>query len=204
MSIEYLARYEGRFEELIAEAAQVGLANGLTTMFDSWGPLKPLLTVRDRIAKGEIPGSRLYVAGNIIGLTGPFGRDFNGEGETKVSKPFRERIDQLWEEGTGPELMWMTPDSLRLAIRAYAARRMDFLKYAVSGHPQMEMLMFSPEQQRVIVEEAHQAGIVVQTHTTSVESVRQAVEAGVDLMQHCSITKSTRSGPSNLANAPIW
>ena len=187
-SIEFMARYEGRFEELIAEAAQVGLANGLTTVFDSWGPLTPLLTVRDRIAKGEIVGSRLYVAGNIIGFTGPFGRDFNGDAEKIASKPFRERIDKLWEEGTGPELMWMTPDTLRLAIRAYAARGMDFLKYAVSGHQLMEMLMFSPEQQRVIVEEGHRAGVVVETHTTSVESLRQAIELGVDLMQHCSIT----------------
>ena len=185
VSIEYLARYEGRFEELIAEAAQVGLANGLTTMFDSWGPRKPLITVRDRIARGEIPGSRLYVAGNIIGLTGPFGRDFN-EREQGVSKPFRQRIDSLWEEGTGPELMWMTPDSVRSVIRRYASRGMDFLKYAASGHTQMEMLMFSPDQQRAIVEEGHRAGLVVQTHTTSVESVRQAIEAGVDLMQHCS------------------
>lgn len=188
ISIEFLARYEGRFEELIAEAAQVALANGLTTIFDSWGPLQPLLTVRDRIAKGEIPGSRLFVAGNIIGFTGPFGRDFNGDAEKTVSKAFRSRIDDLWEEGTGPELMWLTPDSLRHAIRKYAARGMDFLKYGVSGHTQMEMLMFSPEQQRVIIEEGHRAGIVVQTHTTSVESLRQAIEAGVDLMQHCSIS----------------
>ncbi len=84
--------------------------------------------------------------------------------------------------------MWLTPDSLRVAIRAYTAKKMDFLKYAVSGHTSMEMLMFSPEQQRVIVEEGHRAGITVQTHTTSVESLRQAIEAGVDLMQHCSIT----------------
>ena len=188
VSIEFLARYEGRFEDLIVEAAQVGLANGLTTVFDSWGPLKPLLTVRDRIARGEIPGSRLYVAGNIIGFTGPFGRDFNVDAEKTTSKGFRTRIDELWEEGTGPELMWLTPDSLRLAIRRYAERGMDFLKYAASGHTQMEMLMFSPEQQRVIVEEGHRAGIVVQTHSTSVESLRQSIEAGVDLMQHCSIT----------------
>lgn len=198
VSIEFLARYEGRFEELIAEAAQVALANGLTTIFDSWGPLKPLLTVRDRIARNEIPGSRLYVAGNIIGFTGPFGRDFNNA-EKVVSTPFRERIDKLWEEGTGTELMWLTPDSLRLAIRAYIARGMDFLKYGVSGHTQMEMLMFSPEQQRVIIDEGRRAGLVVETHTTSVESLRQAIEAGVDLMQHCSITGRVRMPESTLA-----
>lgn len=188
ISLEFLARYEGRFEALIEEAAQVALKNGLTTVFDSWGPLAPLVAVRDRIDRGELPGARMFVAGNIIGLTGPLGRDFNAEGETEATAPFVKRIDDLWERNTGPELMWLTPDSLRAEIRRYTAGPEDFLKYAVSGHTQMEMLMFSPEQQRVIVEEGHRAGKVVQTHTTSVESLRQAIEAGVDLLQHCSIT----------------
>ena len=48
-SIEFISRYEGRYEDLIEEAAQVTLKNGVTTVFDSWGPLQPLLNVRDRI-----------------------------------------------------------------------------------------------------------------------------------------------------------
>ncbi len=79
-SIEFIARYEGRYEDLIEEAAQVTLKNGLTTVFDSWGPLQPLLNVRDRIRRGETTGSRVQVAGNIVGLSGPFGRDFNQAG----------------------------------------------------------------------------------------------------------------------------
>ena len=191
ISLEYLARFEGRFETVIEEAAQVALRNGLTTVFDSWGPLQPLVRVRDRIARGEVPGARLFVAGNIIGLTGPLGRDFNGGGETEGTKPFVKRINDLWELGTGPRLMWLTPDSLRKEIRAYADGPENFMKYAASGHTLMEMLMFSPEQQRVIVEEGHRAGKVVQTHSTSIESLRQAIEAGVDLMQHCSIAGIT-------------
>lgn len=197
-SIEYLARYENRFEDLIEEAAQVALKNGLTTLFDSWGPLRPLLAVRDRIRQGETVGSRLFVAGNIIGFTGPLGSDFNGEGEKTATKAFAKRINDLWEVGTGPELMWLTPDSLRLVIRKYAGSGMDFLKYGASGHQLMEMLMFSPEQQRAIVEEGHRAGIIVQTHSTSVESLRQAIEAGVDMLQHCSIT-----GPVPMSDATI-
>jgi imidazolonepropionase-like amidohydrolase len=188
VSIEFLARYEGRFEELIAEAAQVALKNGLTTVFDSWGPLRPLIAVRDRLKRGEIPGSRLFVAGNIIGFTGPFGRDFSEANERAASKAFLQRINPLWELNTGPELMWLTPDSLRIEIRKYLANGMDFIKYAASGHTQQEMLMFSPEQQRVIVDEGHKAGVIVETHTTSIESLRQALDAGVDLMQHCTVT----------------
>src|SRR5258708_30904401 len=41
--LENLVRYEHRYEELIAEAAQVALKNGLTTVFDTWGPRKPLI-----------------------------------------------------------------------------------------------------------------------------------------------------------------
>src|SRR5262249_4261092 len=132
--------------------------------------------------------SRLYVAGNILGMTGPFGRDFNGPAETGASKPFVKRINEEWEHGTGPEILWLTPDSMRAVIRGYVAKGPDFLKFAVSGHTLQEMLMFSPEQQRVLVEEGHRGGIVVQTHTTSIESLKGAMDAGVDLMQHCSIT----------------
>ena len=48
--------------------------------------------------------------------------------------------------------------------------------------------MFSPESQRAIVEECHRAGIIAQTHTMSVDSLRQGIEAGIDMGQHMEIT----------------
>lgn len=184
---EYLARYEDRLDALIEEAAQVALKAGLTTVFDSWGPLEALQRVRDRIAKGDIPGSRIYAAGNILGFSGPLGRDFaEPSGKTSTST-FVDRINRRWELGTGPDILWLPPDSLRTVVRSYLARKPDFLKYAVTGHLAMDLLTFSPAQQRVIVEEARRAGLVVETHTTSIASFQLAVEAGVDLMQHCTI-----------------
>jgi imidazolonepropionase-like amidohydrolase len=183
-SIEFMARYEGRYEDLIEEAAQVTLRQGLTTVFDSWGPLQPLMNVRDRINRGEALGSRMFVAGNIVGFSGPFGRDFNGAGGAIATKPFVKRINKIWEENTGPELMWMTPDQLRVEIRKYIARGIDFLKYGASGHRDEDFIMFSPAAQQVIVEECHRAGIIVQTHTTNNEALRLVLEAGVDMMQH--------------------
>src|SRR4051794_18224567 len=43
---EILARYMGRYDELIAETAQLALKSGLTTVFDTWGPRRDLMTVR--------------------------------------------------------------------------------------------------------------------------------------------------------------
>ena len=190
-SIEFIVRYEDRYEDLIEEAAQVTLKNGVTTVFDSWGPLQPLLNVRDRINRGETIGSRTFVAGNIVGLSGPFGRDFNVAAETTATKALVRRVNRLWEENTGPDLMWDTPDQVRREIHRYLSRGIDFLKYAASGHREEDFLQFSPEQQQAIVEEVHRAGIIAQTHTTSVESLRQALEAGVDMLQHGSVTGPT-------------
>src|SRR5262245_18057250 len=49
MRLENLMRYSGRYEDLIIEAAQVALRNGLTTVFDTIGLRKALIAVRDRI-----------------------------------------------------------------------------------------------------------------------------------------------------------
>ena len=46
------------------------------------------------------------------------------------------------------------------------------------------LIGFSPRQQAVIVAEAHKRGKPVQTHATSSEGLRLAVEAGIDLIQH--------------------
>ena len=200
VSIEFIARYEDRLELLIAEAAQIALKYGLTTVFDTWGPLQPLMNVRDSINRNEIPGSRLFVAGNIVGLSGPFGRDFNTRASWVAPKRFVQRINALFEENTGPQLSLLSPEQLRGEIKMYIERGIDFLKYAVNGHdckgcsglPEKLnlawLLLFTPEAQKVIVEESHKANITVQTHTNTVVALRQAVEAGVDLMQHCALT----------------
>src|SRR5262249_17863541 len=156
------------------EAAQLALKGGVTTVFDTWGPLQPLMNVRDRIRRGELLASRLYVAGNIIGLTGPLGRDFtSGVQLATVSEPFAGRINQIWEANVGPELLDRTPAEVRSEIRRYIDRGVDFIKFAASSHqPNPSCLMFSPEVAHIIVEEGHRAGITVQSHTMNTESLR--------------------------------
>jgi imidazolonepropionase-like amidohydrolase len=197
-SIEYIVRYEGHYEDLIEEAAQLSLKNGLTTVFDSWGPLQPLLNVRTRVNAGHTPGSRMFIAGNIVGFTGPFGHDFNGAAETTASRELVKRVNAIWEENTGPDLMYLTPEQLRVRIRQYLGRGIDFLKYGATGHREEYFIMFSPEAQKVIVEECHRAGIVVQTHQTNVEGLRLVLEAGVDMMQHTDWTGPVPIPPSTI------
>ena len=188
LDLETLIKYEGRYHEIVLEAAQLTLKTGQTTVFDTWGPLGALARARDIINAGEAPGSRIYFAGNIIGFDGPLSRDFRAEAAAHVSKAFVNRTNEAWEQGTGRDLMWMTPDSVRAAIREYTGTGVDFLKYGSSSHVEMYFISFSERVQRVIVEEGHRAGMTVQTHTTSVESLDMAIEAGVDIITHGDIS----------------
>jgi imidazolonepropionase-like amidohydrolase len=182
-----LIRYEGRYQELAIEAAQIALKSGVTTVFDSWGPHDALMAARTAISEGRVVGSRIYLAGTIVGLGGPFSGDFAAAAKESLPEDFTQRINALWQQNVGPELMAMSPEQVRVEIRKYARSGIDFLKYAVNAHAS-PMIQFSPRVQQVIVEEAHRAGLTVQTHTMSGEGIELAVRAGVDLMQHCEIT----------------
>lgn len=195
IDLETLIKHEGRYHDIVLEAAQIALKSGQTTVFDTWGPRQALARAREMINRGEAPGSRIYLAGNIIGFDGPLSADFRGQAAQHVSKAFASRTNETWEQGTGRALLWMPPDSVRRVIREYAGKGVDFLKYGASGHVEMSFVSFSPAVQRAIVEEGRRAGMTVQTHTTSVESFSMAVEAGVDIITHCGISGPTHHLP---------
>ena len=184
-----LIRYEGRYDELALEAAQTTLRNGVTTVFDSWGPREYLIKARDAVNDRRVTASRIYLAGNIVGLGGPYSEDFFPQGKA-VLFDYASRINAAWQENVGPELMWMAAEQVREEVRRYVQRGIDFLKYAVTGHrpSTLQYIQFSLRVQQAIIEEARRAGIIVQTHTTSVEGLRLAVDLGVDLLQHADLT----------------
>lgn len=179
-----LLEYEGRYSELAFEAAELALKYGLTTVFDTWGPAQPLVEARDAINAGKRTGSRFFCAGNIIGLNGPMSEDFFKTGLTFEPQTI-DRINQVWEVGCGTNLIQMTIEQIGEAMAGYIdATGVDFIKYAASDHRSEGFLLFSEQAQKKIVDVCHEKGLLVQAHTTSVESLRMEVEAGNDLLQH--------------------
>ncbi len=171
-------------EALTLEAAQIHLKHGVTHLRDSYGALPELKRVRDAIASGEEIGPRLQVAGNIVGWGGPYSITFALIPEDDLSL-YEEQFSDHIAQGAGEELMDLYPEELRVAIDAYLDRGVDFLKYGGTSHWSFPTLIgFSPEAQRVIVEETHARGLVAETHSTNPEGLRLSVEAGIDLIQH--------------------
>jgi imidazolonepropionase-like amidohydrolase len=181
---ETLVRYQDRQPEIVLEAAQTQLSYGITTVRDSYGMLRPLVAVRDRIASGAVIGPRILAAGNILGWSGPYSISFSLTRSAGLTL-FQEQMNDEIAQGGGEELMAMTPTELARAIDAYLDKGPDFLKYGGTSHfAEPTFIGFSPDAQRVIVERAHARGRAAETHSTSPEGLRLSIEAGIDGIQH--------------------
>jgi imidazolonepropionase-like amidohydrolase len=179
---ETLVRYADRQPDIVLEAAQLELKYGVTTVRDSYGMLRPLVAIRDRIASGSLVGPRLLAAGNIVGWSGPYSISFSltrAQGLTLFQEQMNDEIAQ------GEELMEMSPAELAHAIDAYIDKGPDFIKYGGTSHfAEPTFIGFSPEAQKTIVERAHARTRMVETHATSMEGLRVAIDAGIDGIQH--------------------
>src|SRR5262249_28086205 len=97
----------------------------------------------------------------------------------------QEQMNDEIAQGAGEELMAMTPPELAKAIDAYLDKGPDFIKYGGTSHfSEPTFIGFSAEAQRTIVERAHARGKMAETHATSREGLRLAIEAGIDGIQH--------------------
>ncbi len=183
---EVLLRYDyGCYDDLVLEAAQVALRAGITTVFDTWGPLESLCRVRDRIDAGKAVGSRIFCAGNIIGNNGPWSANFVPGYGTALNPAVVSAVNAHWEQGVGGELAEMSSADVRRVVRDYIARSgVDFVKFASGSHGNRQLIALSPDAQRAIVEEAHAAGLTAQACAGTPETVKMAIDAGVDLLQH--------------------
>jgi imidazolonepropionase-like amidohydrolase len=181
-------RYEGRYDELVVEASQLALKGGLTTVIDLFGPRDDLLNARTAINEGKTIGPRIRLCGGWVGTGGYFNPDNVDEGFKSVGKvlgpPMLERINSRWKCNVGEELTRMSPVEVREEIRKYAETGIDFLFVATTcGYGAETAFRFSPRVLQAIIEEAHRAGLVVDSHCMySEEAAWTALDAGADLV----------------------
>ena len=137
-------------------AAKQLLMAGVTTTIDLGAPLKPILSIRDRINKGEVAGSRMLVSGPWIAHLGGTG----GGGAMQV--------------GFGG-LNIATPEEAARETERLAAAGVDLIK----AHSGLTLADY-----KAIVETAHKNRIKVYAHVYAEQDVRHALDAGVDVLQH--------------------
>jgi len=80
--------------------------------------------------------------------------------------------------------------ALRAAVRERAERRVDIVKVMASGGnmtpgTDVAACQFTLDELRCVVEESHGLGLPVTAHAHPLAAVEQAIEAGVDGIEHC-------------------
>ncbi|GAA3098033.1 imidazolonepropionase-like amidohydrolase [Kribbella aluminosa] len=100
--------------------------------------------------------------------------------------PITSRGGHCW--GLGGEVSG--PDAIRAAVRERAANGADVVKIMASGGvmtPGSDTMspQFTLEELAAAVDEAHAHGLPITAHAHALSAVRQAIEAGVDGIEHC-------------------
>jgi imidazolonepropionase-like amidohydrolase/cyclophilin family peptidyl-prolyl cis-trans isomerase len=181
---ETLAKYYWQENEIVLEGAQIQLSHGVTTVRDSYGMLEPLALVRDAIARHEAVGARIQAAGNIVGWGGPYSTTFSLTPQINLTN-FQEQMNDAIAQGAGENLPDLSPADLRVAIGRYLDKGPDFLKFGATSHfSEPSFIGFSPEAQKVLVDETHKRGKSAEVHSTTPEGLRISLAAGIDLIQH--------------------
>jgi imidazolonepropionase-like amidohydrolase len=146
-----------------ARSAALHLRAGVTTVRDTGATDALSVDVARAVELGVLPGPRVVAAGRVVAMTGGhawfLGREADGA------------------------------DAVRHAVREELKGGAGCIKFMASGGvyghaeepgaPQLTV-----EEMRTGVEEAHKAGRKVAAHAYSVEAIANALEAGVDSIEH--------------------
>jgi imidazolonepropionase-like amidohydrolase len=141
------------------------------------------VALRNAINKGLVVGPRMLVATHGIGATG---------GHFDPMSGFRDMLfgrEPDWTDGIADG-----PDEIRKAVRHEVKNGADVIKAAVSGGvlslaDEVDTPQFTPPEMAALVDESHRLRKKVAVHCHGDQAAREAINAGVDSIEHGSFLK---------------
>jgi len=156
-----------------AKNARLTLMAGFTTVRNVGAEGYSDVALRDAIDAGDVVGPRMQVSGPPLGITGghcdsnllPFEFHFSAEGAADGVEAVMHKVRETIKYGA------------------------DVIKFCASGgvfskgdNPRLEQ--YSPAEMEALITEAHRLGRKVATHAHSAISIKDAVRANVDSIEH--------------------
>src|SRR5437016_1950531 len=141
------------------------------------------VALRNAINHGVVPGPRMLVATYGIGATG---------GHFDSTAGFRDML--FGREPDYSEGIADGPDAIRKAVRFEVKNGADVIKAAVSGGvlsltDEVDTPQFTPAEIAALVDETHRLRKKVAVHCHGDQAAKDAIEAGVDSIEHGSFLK---------------
>jgi imidazolonepropionase-like amidohydrolase len=171
-----------------ADVAYRAEANALTTLRAGFTTVRDCggsgvnTALRKAVARGLVPGPRIYSAGVAISATGGHMDPTDG-----LSDFMMEKLNPGPAEGVANG-----PDQCRQAVREQFRRGADLIKIASTGgvldlSKDGTGAQYTEEEIRAIVQTAHDLGMPVACHAHGAEGIKRAVRAGVTSIDHGSL-----------------
>jgi imidazolonepropionase-like amidohydrolase len=178
----YMSGYEGLGVSYPREAiygaknAAKTLRAGFTTIRNVGAGGFTDVALRDGINAGDVPGPRMFVSGPPLGITG-------GHCDNNLL-PFDFHYK---EEGVADG-----PWAARAKVREVVKYGADLIKVCASGGvlskgDQPDTPQYTLEELTAIAEEAHKLGRKVAAHAHGTQSIKDAIRAGIDSVEHSSL-----------------
>jgi len=162
------ARTDADVALFAAWAAERTLMAGITTVRDVGGWNYVEMAVRAAIQAGTIRGPRMFLAGRLLSITTSTADYYPG----------------MYEVADGA-------DAVRAAARRQLAHGADLIKVMATGAmlssetEDSRAIQFTLEEIRAAVEIAHDNHKHVAAHCHALRGINNAIEAGVDSIEHC-------------------
>src|SRR5881396_1174883 len=141
------------------------------------------VALRNAINHGITPGPHMLVATKGIGATG---------GHFDATGGYRDKL--FGREPDPSEGIADGPDEIRKAVRFEVKNGANVIKAAVSGGvlslaDEVDTPQFTPAEMAALVDESHRLRRKVAVHCHGDQAAREAIEAGVDSIEHGSFMK---------------
>ncbi|MCZ6486008.1 MAG: amidohydrolase family protein, partial [Acidobacteria bacterium] len=156
------------------------LEHGITTLKSAGDPAEIFIQVRERLARGEIRGPRLFLAGPPLTAVGghPAATLFADNSWLRT-----RHVQELSSEAEA-----------RAAVRQLAEAGVDAIKFVYQGstdeskpylfRPGVLLRKMTPQMMEAIIDEGHQHQLPVTAHTNDLEDALAVLEAGCDGLEH--------------------
>jgi imidazolonepropionase-like amidohydrolase len=156
-----------------AKNARITLLAGFTTVRNVGAEGYSDVALRDAINAGDVIGPRMQVSGPPLGITG-------GHCDSSLLAPEYHYSAEGVADGV---------DAVMHRVREEIKYGADVIKFCASGgvfskgdNPLLEQ--YSPAEMQALITESHRLGRKVATHAHSALSIKDAVRAGVDSIEH--------------------
>lgn len=161
-----------------ARHARVTLEAGFTTVRDLGeigGAGDAIFSLRNAVAKGYLPGPRIFAAGSIISPTGGHG----------ITCGYRDDINLLLDASGRAD----GAEGCRKAVRRQISRGADLIKFVATGGVLTDTAtgtgqQFFDDEYEAIVATAHMLGRKTTAHAHGADGMKAALKAGVDGIEH--------------------